>query len=136
MKHHRTISQVEQLEAERAQVLLKLEHLHEILKSEVDADLSEGDPELAEQEKTLAVAQSLERKLASIDYALRQVQNGAYGICERCGEPIDPARLEAVPETTLCLKCKVVDERQIKMRAIPVRNWQTAVIYEDHQPDR
>jgi DnaK suppressor protein len=60
----------------------------------------------------MALVQGLERKLASIDYALRQAQDGAYGICERCGEPIDPARLEAVPETTLCLKCKVIAERR------------------------
>ena len=120
MKHHRPASHVEQLEAERAQILVKLEHLDEILKSEIEGDLSEGDPEMVEREKALAVAQSLERKLASIEYALRQAQNGVYGICERCGEPIDPARLEAVPETTLCLKCKLLSERQVRMRAIPV----------------
>jgi RNA polymerase-binding transcription factor DksA len=120
MKHHRTASHVEQLEAERAQILVKLEHLDEILKSEVDANLSEGDPELVEQEKALVVAERLERKLASIEYALRQAQNGAYGICELCGETIDPARLAAVPETTLCLRCKLRSERQVRVRAIPI----------------
>jgi RNA polymerase-binding transcription factor DksA len=99
---------------------MKLEHLDEIVKSEVDADLSEGDPELVEREKALAVAESLERKLASIEYALRQAQNGRYGICELCGEPIDPARLAAVPETSLCLNCKLMSERQARMRAVPV----------------
>ena len=73
-----------------------------------------------EQEKALALVQSWERKLASIEHALEQAQKGAYGHCESCGEPIDPARLEAVPETTLCLKCKMVDERRLRMRAVPV----------------
>jgi DnaK suppressor protein len=36
---------------------------------------------------------------------------GNYGICERCGQQIDPARLEALPDTTLCLKCKQEIER-------------------------
>ena len=120
MNHNRADSQIEKLQAERAQTLLKLTRLQEALRSEVDPEISEGDPDLVEHEKALALAQGLERKLVSIDYALRQAQNGAYGTCERCGEPIDPARLEALPETTLCLKCKVVDERRIRMRAIPL----------------
>jgi DnaK suppressor protein len=49
--------------------------------------------------------------LESIDNALRQAQDGRYGICERCGEPIDPARLEVVPEATLCVRCKTATER-------------------------
>jgi RNA polymerase-binding transcription factor DksA len=120
MNRNVTGSQIEKLKAERAQTLLKLTHLQEALRSELDPELDEGDPGLVEQESALALAGALEHKLASIDYALRQAQNGAYGICERCGEPIDPARLEAVPETTLCLGCKVVDERRLRMRAIPV----------------
>jgi DnaK suppressor protein len=121
MNRNRTGSQIEKLQVERAQTLLKLTRLQETLKSEVDAEFDEADPGFVEQESALALAQALEHKLASIDYALRQAQNGAYGICEGCGEPIDPARLEAVPETTLCLKCKVVEERRIRMRAIPLQ---------------
>jgi RNA polymerase-binding protein DksA len=113
--------QIEKLRAERAQTLLKLERLRETLKSEVDAEFDEADPGFVEQESALALAGALEHKLASIDHALRRAQNGTYGTCEGCGEPIDPARLEAVPETTFCLGCKVVDERRIRMRAIPVQ---------------
>jgi DnaK suppressor protein len=121
MNRNKTGSQIEKLQVERAQTLLKLTRLQETLRSEVDAEFDEADPGTVEQESALALAQALEHKLASIDYALRQAQNGAYGICEGCGEPIDPARLEAVPETTLCLKCKVVEERRIRMRAIPLQ---------------
>lgn len=121
MYHSKTDSRIKQLEAERAQALLKLERLQETLRSEVDPEFDEADPDLVEQEKALALVESWERKLASIEHALEQAQKGAYGHCESCGELIDPARLEAVPETTLCLKCKEVDERRIRMRAIPVR---------------
>jgi RNA polymerase-binding transcription factor DksA len=113
MKRNITFSQIGKLKAERAQTLLKLTRLQETLRSEVDPEFDEGDPGLVEQERALALVLALEH--------LRQAQNGAYGVCEGCGEPIDPARLEAVPGTTLCLGCKVVDERRIRMRAIPVQ---------------
>jgi RNA polymerase-binding transcription factor DksA len=98
-----------------------LARLREALRSEVDPDVDEGDPDLVEHETALTLMQSLERKLASIDHALRQVPKGTYGICERCGASIDPARLEAVPETTLCLNCKMITEREIRMSALPAR---------------
>ena len=119
MNPNRTRLQIEKLKAERTQTLLRLTHLQDALRSEVDPEFDDGDPNMVEHEKTAALLQSLEHKLASIDYALLQTQKGTYGICECCGEPIDPARLEAVPETTLCLKCKMGDERRLRMRAIP-----------------
>jgi DnaK suppressor protein len=115
MAKSRTTLQVQKLKEERQQALLELDRLREALKSEVDPDADEGDPDLVEREKVMALVQSLERKLESIDYALRQAQGGTYGICERCGEPIDPARLEVVPEATLCVKCKAIVERQARL---------------------
>jgi DnaK suppressor protein len=109
--------QVDKLQQERDQILLELTRLRDILKSEVDPDADEGDPDLVEREKVMALVQTLERRLESVDYALRQAHEGAYGICERCGQPIDPARLEAVPETTLCIKCKAIVERQSRLAA-------------------
>jgi len=116
MPHDKSKLHVEKLEEERDQALVELDRLREALKTEVDPDADEGDPDLVEREKVIALAQTLERKLESIEYALRQAQEGSYGICERCGEPIDPARLEAVPETTLCIRCKSIVERQSRVR--------------------
>lgn len=121
MKQSRAALQIEKLKAEREQTLLKLARLHDALRSEVDPDAEEADPDLVEHEKTLALVHGLERKLASINYALRQMQRGTYGICERCGQPIDPARLEVVPETTLCLNCKMIAERETGVASIAVR---------------
>lgn len=103
--------QVEKLEAERERVLLDVGRLREAFKIEVDGNVDEADPNFAEREKVLALVRGLGLKLESIDNALRQAQNGRYGICERCGEPIDPARLEVVPEATLCVRCKIATER-------------------------
>jgi len=107
---------VKKLEEEREQALAELARLREALKTEVDPDADEGDPDLVEREKVMALVQGLERRFESIEYALRQAKEGAYGICERCGEPIDPARLEAVPEATLCVSCKSIVERQSRVR--------------------
>jgi len=103
------------LEEEREQAFGELARLREALKTEVDPDADEGDPDLVEREKVMALVQGLERKLESIEYALRQAREGTYGVCERCGEPIDPARLEAVPEATLCVNCKSIVERQSRV---------------------
>ena len=105
------------LAKERAETLAELDHLREYLRGEVDADAEEADPDLYEREKTLALIRTLESKLESIEQALRLAEKGTYGICEKCGEKIDPARLEALPHTTLCVKCKSQIERVAGMRA-------------------
>ena len=93
-------------------------HLREWLKGEVDVDADEGDPDLAEREKNLSLLMALERKLESVNAALRAIDKGKYGICERCGLPIDPARLEVRPDATLCLTCQREVERIAKKAAL------------------
>ena len=50
--------------------------------------------------------------LAKIDKALVKIEAGTFGICERCEEEISLKRLEARPETTLCIRCKEEQERE------------------------
>jgi len=49
--------------------------------------------------------------LKKIDHALTKIDDGSFGICEECGEPIHLKRLDARPETTLCIRCKEDQER-------------------------
>ena len=49
--------------------------------------------------------------LVKIDNALRKIEEGTFGICETCEEPIGKKRLEARPETNLCIRCKEDQER-------------------------
>jgi RNA polymerase-binding protein DksA len=49
--------------------------------------------------------------LADIDAALARIESGAFGVCERCGKPIDEDRLEALPWATLCIDDKRKQER-------------------------
>src|SRR5579871_6532772 len=52
--------------------------------------------------------------LDKIEKALRKIEDGSFGICEECGEEISIKRLEARPETTLCIRCKEDQERMEK----------------------
>jgi DnaK suppressor protein len=52
--------------------------------------------------------------LEKIDRALQKIEAGEFGVCEECGEEISVKRLEARPETTLCIRCKEDQERQEK----------------------
>ncbi len=52
--------------------------------------------------------------LSKLDLALRKIDEGSFGICQSCEEPISKKRLEARPETQLCIRCKEDQERDEK----------------------
>ena len=63
----------------------------------IDQHAADQGSELFEREKDLAILEGLELDLAEIEAALQRLDEGTYGIDEVTGEPIDPARLEALP---------------------------------------
>jgi DnaK suppressor protein len=65
-----------------------------------------------EQAKELSLLQNSERVLAQVEAALIRFEQGVYGICEQCGDRIDPARLKALPYASLCLNCQQRAEHQ------------------------
>ncbi len=71
----------------------------------------EGATEAFELEKRLALGSRLTSALTEVEHALKKYEAGTYGICDLCGKPIEPARLEALPHANLCLECKA---RQVK----------------------
>jgi DnaK suppressor protein len=52
--------------------------------------------------------------LKKIEKALARIEDGSFGMCERCEEPINVKRLEARPVTTLCIRCKEEQEKKEK----------------------
>ena len=52
--------------------------------------------------------------LRKVSSALLRIEDGSFGVCEECGEEIQVKRLEARPETTLCIRCKEDQERMEK----------------------
>jgi RNA polymerase-binding transcription factor DksA len=50
----------------------------------------------------LSILDDLETELGDVEHALERLQDGSYGICELCGDPISESRLEALPATRAC----------------------------------
>jgi DnaK suppressor protein len=48
--------------------------------------------------------------IKKVKKALDRIENGTFGICEKCGEDISVKRLKARPVTTLCIDCKTKEE--------------------------
>ncbi len=59
-----------------------------------------------ELERRLTLEKNIREQLAAVEHALQKFEDGTYGLCDSCGEPIPPERLEALPQATLCLDCK------------------------------
>lgn len=70
--------------------------------------------EAAELETRLEMEKSIRDQLAAVEHALAKFEEGTYGLCDSCGKPIDPARLEALPQAGLCLDCKAGQAKSAK----------------------
>ncbi len=64
------------------------------------------------REHELSLAASHREMLHQTERALSRIADGTYGTCERCGNPIGKARLQAFPRATLCMSCKQREERR------------------------
>jgi RNA polymerase-binding protein DksA len=61
--------------------------------------------------KDYAIDESFKDILEKIDNALKKIEDGSYGTCDRCGRAINPDRLRAIPYATLCIECQASLER-------------------------
>lgn len=75
-----------------------------------DDDPADAGSASFERETAQSLSNHARRLLSQIDDALRRMDAGTYGTCERCGNPIETERLEALPHATLCMDCKRRDE--------------------------
>jgi RNA polymerase-binding protein DksA len=76
-----------------------------------DTHMADSASETLDREMELSLGDNAEHLLESIDAALRRIDAGSYGNCERCGQPIAADRLEALPWATKCIECKRLEER-------------------------
>jgi DnaK suppressor protein len=67
---------------------------------------AEEASESTELEKRAALENRLNSLLGEVERALQKLENGSYGICDMCRTPIDPARMEALPQAILCMNCR------------------------------
>jgi RNA polymerase-binding protein DksA len=109
------------LESERKRLIEELEQLKSAVRPADER--REGSPfgkreeeatESFELEKRLTLEKRIRDQLAEVEHALHKFEAGTYGLCDGCGQPIDPARLEALPQASLCLSCKARQAKNAK----------------------
>jgi RNA polymerase-binding protein DksA len=75
-------------------------------------DQADAGSKTFDREHELSLANNSRDLLAQVDRALSRLDNGTYGVCENCGQPVGKARLQAFPRATLCVTCKQREERR------------------------
>ena len=99
----------EQLEQKRRRLLEELEHDPAVFADErpgYSNHMADDASEVYEQARDLALRQHAERQLQMVEHALEKLSKGTFGVCEQCGQPIDPARLRGLPQAMYCLSCQ------------------------------
>ena len=104
----------QRLEAEHAELQVQLTTIEETSFATSQSDISgevSFDEENAdagtftfERERDLSIENNVRDLMGKIDRALARMDSGTYGICSRCGKPIEKARLKALPYADLCIK--------------------------------
>lgn len=123
-KQTRSAAETERIRAALAARLDELReeyHLHVAEIAELQRDRltdSAGDDQADtgsktyEREQEISLANSILERTTQVERALERLDEGSYGWCERCGDPIPVERLAAFPSATLCVACKQLEERR------------------------
>jgi RNA polymerase-binding transcription factor DksA len=93
------------LEARLKALQARLLSLKEDAAQSHSGDSAEQAQERENDEVVDAIGNETSQSIRVIMAALQRIEDGSYGCCDLCGEPIDPARLSAIPEATRCLGC-------------------------------
>ena len=70
----------------------------------LDDESADAGTATFEREKDLSIENNVRDLLSKIERALKRIDDGSYGSCERCGKPIEKARIKALPYVDLCIK--------------------------------
>ena len=94
------------LSGERSRVVEQLANLgHDAARETFDENFADSGQVTAERAEVEALIGSLVETLDDIDHALAKLDDGTYGRCEDCQQPIADARLEAMPAARVCMDC-------------------------------
>lgn len=93
------------LQARMTELTERVGEIEDELRQPLDDDLEEQAVELEDDEALEGIDAVLRAEARQVRLALARIENGTYGTCARCGEPIARARLEARPIATRCIKC-------------------------------
>lgn len=101
-------AQREQLETERDRLITELKQLDVAGSKNLGYSTHMADDASAacDQARDLALRSNMEETLKQVEEALDRFDDGTYGECDVCGQPIDPARLKILPHASTCLECQ------------------------------
>jgi RNA polymerase-binding transcription factor DksA len=94
-----------QLEARLAELSARLNRIEDALEEPTSEDFAEQAQEREDEEVLEDLGAAGLREVRMIEAALDRIENGSYGDCVRCGEPIGDERLDVVPATPFCRDC-------------------------------
>ena len=100
------------LEEERASLRAQLAELGYGEKLDYDSNFADSSQVTAERGENEALVTKLVAGLEDVEHALEKLGTDRFGVCESCGQPIAPARLEARPEARLCIDCAAAASRR------------------------
>jgi RNA polymerase-binding transcription factor DksA len=95
------------LEAKLADLEVRLAGVTKDITETLSSDFAEQATERENDDVLEEIGKETQHSIEHIKAALRRLDDDSYGICAGCGEEIAEGRLEAIPETTLCVKCAV-----------------------------
>ena len=99
-------------EKERERLAEELRRLVDGREGNAFSKSTEAADGTADLSRRVALEQSLKERLSGVGHALRELNEGTYSLCDGCGQAIDPARLEALPEASLCRNCADMQKKQ------------------------
>lgn len=94
-----------QLEQRLQDLNSRLQRIGDELEQPVSDDFSEQATEREDEEVLEELGTAGEQEIRMIDAALERIEDGSYGVCANCGEPISEARLDILPQTPFCRNC-------------------------------
>ena len=122
----------ERLSEVKGRLLERKRRLWQEVKSQLKSNIGDGYQEMLSTardeedqatvslmaETSLTLLGPKRQELEAIEEALQRLDNGNYGLCEACGQHIEPRRLEIMPETPLCRSCQSHREKLAKATAV------------------
>jgi RNA polymerase-binding transcription factor DksA len=94
-----------QLETRLGELRARLARIEDELEQPLSDSFSEQAVEREEEEVLGDLGAAGAQEIRMIEAALKRIENGSYGVCVRCGDPIGDARLDVVPQTPMCRDC-------------------------------
>jgi RNA polymerase-binding transcription factor DksA len=94
-----------QLETRLGELRARLARIEDELEQPLSDSFSEQAVEREEEEVLGDLGAAGAQEIRMIEAALKRIENGSYGTCVRCGDPIGETRLDVVPQTPMCRDC-------------------------------